>query len=244
MKNNISILIICSVVLLNISAFTQDLGYTIGKIGDNTLNTIPGFNWKISPSHLFIKKTYIQDTIPGSEYLPKRKEKHIPKHPVFGIGGGIENYGIIYKDVNNDKHKHASKAAGLYFLLSIIREAKNSYSYNYINISGGVKYNFHYREKIFENSKRRNKDLLYSEWNSSRINMFTPYARFEYFHSSGFGFYTEVYFGNLMNNSFIDEKGLLPYEDLYFNKITFGVNFTRVILKVAGTSFSQWLGSN
>ena len=209
---------------------SQNIEFNLGKNDKDFLNTIPRITWKFALNIAFIDSTKLTDD-------------SIPKNPFFAFGGTIQNFGIIYKTLNGDKYKHESKSIGLTLSLNKIGVFQDE---DYISLFLGLNYNFHYREKIFIDNLRKNKKLLYSEWTSERVNMFTPYLKIKYCHSTKLEFFTEVYFDNFMNNNFIEpnSSGFKPYEHLYFNKLTVGINVFGFIKEMIGIGlFSAWLNA-
>src|SRR5690606_29740217 len=87
--------------------------------------------------------------------------------------------------------------------------------------------NFHYKEKVFRNERRSQKEVLLREWGSQRVNRFNYFVRVGFGFRKGFFLYTEYYFQNFLNSSFshvVNGNVVKPYEGLEISRFNIGLS--------------------
>ena len=141
---------------------------------------------------------------------------------VLGAYGGLtlKNGGVIY-DYEGDRYKKRAISIGpeIGVLLG------NSF---FLMAAVGFDYNLHYKEKIFPNQKRSEKQVVLREWWSNRVTKFNPHAKVGLGMREGLYVYVDYYFSEFLNQDFtetINGVEIKPYHNLQANRFNIGIGF-------------------
>lgn len=143
----------------------------------------------------------------------------------FMINGGVllKNDGVIFEE-NGDRFKYRVISVGPEIgFFTKLGESKLVLSGDY-----GFDFALHYKEKVFPNGERGDKEILTREWFSNRPNRLNHYVRIGVGTDNGFYMFGQFYFRDFLNNGFQETvNGLItqPYEDLVIRRFHLGVSF-------------------
>ena len=142
----------------------------------------------------------------------------------FALYGGvtIKNQGVIY-DYDGDRYKKRGIGAGPEFgFVNILNDRL------LVTLGFGLDYYFHYKEKIFVDGKRKNKQIQRREWGSDRINKVNYFARVGIGKVPGVYLYVDYYFEEFMNRNFTENINGIeskPFENFEVQPFNIGFGF-------------------
>jgi len=137
----------------------------------------------------------------------------IPAKGAFSeVGIFISNNGIIYDELD---HRYIHRALGLSIPLRAGKIVNDKY---YIGAGVNFNFNFHYKQTNFDYGTKDNKSIVIKEFFSDQINVFYPSIELSAgirLHGIGrFSLRLQTFAGSLLNQAFVDDAGLKPYETL------------------------------
>lgn len=160
-----------------------------------------------------------------NRYIPRfswRVPFEFPVTQEIRAGLVVKNNGII---LDRSGNRHKMRAIAIAPQLGVSFGVKSLS----LNLAGGVDYNFHYKEKFFPDKKRKDKEKLYREWFSERVNKFNPYLRMSVRkRHSNFSIFGEYLFNDFMNREFtetINAVTFKPYEHVNPLRFNLGIAF-------------------
>jgi len=139
---------------------------------------------------------------------------------MFGVVN-LKNEGVIF-DEGRDRKVMRGIFAGLE--TGFVFYIKNFG----ISPSFGVDYQLHYKEKIFMDKNRSDKEVVDREWFSNKLTKFNYFARLGLGKKDGLMVFAEVYFLNFVNQDYSTEvNGSIthPFKGLEINRFNIGLSY-------------------
>ncbi len=142
---------------------------------------------------------------------------------------GLYNHGAIFDYEGNRYKRRALQLRATFFSMFLIsNKFVGTFTYSF-------GYNFHYKEKIFHNGRRKDKEILVSEWNSDRIKKFQHRIGVSIIFKNRYSLAVNYAFGNLMNQDFseeVDGKTIYPYKNDVIKQLTINTSIPFEILLI------------
>ena len=170
------------------------------KLNGKLLQNIPRYSWNLPFYHDYVS-------------LDKKEKVRIINGVLLKNGGVIFN-----RDGDRFKYRNISIGTDLGFLFTI----KEKFI---LFMTGGVDYNFHYKEKVFRDEKRSKKEVLLTEWSSNRVNRFVPFVKVGFGFKDSYYIYFEYFLKGMMNTSYIESVNgvnIRLYEGLEITRFNIG----------------------
>ena len=140
------------------------------------------------------------------------------------LGGlALKNEGVIFTR-GNDRFKYRTLALGADLSIRFVIKKRLM-----LSLAAGADYNFHFKEKVFLEGKRKNKDVVLQDWFSDRANRFNYFSRVTigYKHRQlVYSIFAEYYFLNFLNTDFTDVvngASVQPYKGLQISRLNIGI---------------------
>lgn len=143
----------------------------------------------------------------------------------FLFNGGVllKNDGVIFEE-NGDRFKYRVISIGPEIgFMANLGKSKLVLSGDY-----GFDFALHYKEKVFPNGERSDKEILTREWFSDRPNRLNHYVRVGVGTENGLYMFGQFYFREFLNTGFqetINGVTTQPYEGLVIQRFHLGISF-------------------
>lgn len=194
------------VLFLLVSSFglKAQLAFQFADVSRNgsSLSNIPRFSWMIPLSY---------------EIAEISKGFH------FNGGVLLKNDGVIFEE-NGDRFKYRVISIGPEIgFFANLGQSKLVLSGDY-----GFDFALHYKEKVFPNGERSDKEILTREWFSNRPNRLNHYVRIGIGTEDGLFMFGQFYLRDFLNTGFqetIDGVTTQPYEGLAIQRFHLGISF-------------------
>ncbi len=158
------------------------------SIDDSAVHTVPRYSWNVPLVKEF--------TLMESPAL----------HVGIGVGGFIRNQGVIY-DLGADRYKHRVITAGPVVQVPLVIAQKV-----FLMVGYGLNYPIHYKEKIFRDRLRKNKEIVVSEWLSKRTTQWYHHFLVKVGMANGVSVTAEVFPQNFFNPDYaVTDGGITTY---------------------------------
>jgi len=199
MKKACTFFVLALSVFLVLPASAQLFQLTTVSENGQSLNSVPRFTWRL----------------PFNSKLLDIGENS----RMFG-GILLKNEGLIYdRNGNRFKHRNISLGPNLGVMLHIKKQ------FNYV-ISYGADINLHYKEKVFVNGDRQEKEVRVSEWTSGRVSRFNHFIQTGFTLSDNVYLFGEYYFNDFFNQDFTETVNGVetqPYRNLEVSRFNLGL---------------------
>jgi len=151
--------------------------------------------------------------------------KKLNKYGTILLLGGValKNEGVIFTR-DNDRYKYRTLALGADLSVRFVIKKKI-----WLSLAGGIDYNFHFKEKVFLEGERKNKEVILQDWFSERANRFNYFSRLTVGYKRKilvYSVFAEYYFLNFLNTNFSETKdGALvePYKGFNISRFNIGI---------------------
>lgn len=137
----------------------------------------------------------------------------VPSEAAFTtVGLFLTNNGLIYDE---NEYRYIHRALGISVPVRLGAMIKKKF---YLGTGMNFNFNFHYKQTTFDYGTRLNESLVVTEYFSKQINLFYPSIELSAgisLHGVGrFSIRLQTFPGSLLNQAYVDEAGLKPYETL------------------------------
>lgn len=202
MKKQITLLVFF--LLVGTFSLKAQLAFQFADVSrdGSSLSNIPRFSWMIPLSYEIAE---------------------VSEGFLFNGGVLLKNDGVIFEE-NGDRFKYRVISIGPEIgFMTNLGKSKLVLSGDY-----GFDFALHYKEKVFPNGERSDKEVLTREWFSDRPNRLNHYVRVGVGTENGLYMFGQFYFREFLNTGFqetIDGAATRPYEGLVIQRFHLGISF-------------------